>query len=290
MDTPAAALANRLVGNPSDAAVLEATLVGPTLRLLAPARAIAVTGADLSATLDQVPLTPGSSAYARAGSVLTFGERRTGMRAYVAVSGGIDVPSVLGSRATDMLAGFGGFGGRVLRSGDRLPLAPVARGSAAIPGRFVTAGWEPPDPLAPVRVLPGPHVAFFAPQALAALCREPWRITERADRMGYRLADGAPLAHRIEADVPSLGLPSGAIQVPADGQPIVLLADHQPTGGYTVLATVIWLDLALLAQREPGNQVRFELITFDTALALLRSARSGPSLAGDEGELAAGWA
>ncbi|HEY0581742.1 MAG TPA: biotin-dependent carboxyltransferase family protein, partial [Chloroflexota bacterium] len=150
--------------------------------------------------------------------------------------------------------------------------------------------WRPPDLGAIARVLPGPHLDRFALGALDALCAAPWTITEQADRMGYRLAGGEALQHVSGADVPSLGLPIGAIQVPADGQPIVLLADHQPTGGYTVLATVIQADLHLLAQRGPGDTVQFQPTTVDEARLSLRAQRQQWPLVGDEPEFAAGWA
>jgi biotin-dependent carboxylase-like uncharacterized protein len=288
MDFGAAQLANQLVGNPPHAAVLEVTLLGPTVRLGGAARIVALTGADLGATLDEAPVPPATTVLARPGATLAFGEARVGLRAYVAVSGGIDVPLVLGSRSTDLPAGFGGFGGRSLRARDRLPLGKP--GTVVAPGRYLVPEWTPPDTAAPIRVLPGPHVDRFTPEALGDLCATTWQITDRADRMGYRLAGGRPLRHQHGADVPSLGLPAGAIQVPADGQPIVLLADHQPTGGYAVLATVIQADLSLLAQRGPDYEVRFMLTTLATAQAALRAQRTGPIIAGDEGERAAAWA
>jgi biotin-dependent carboxylase-like uncharacterized protein len=288
MDRPAARLANRLVGNPAHAALLEATLVGPSLRIDGCPRVIALTGADLSATLDDRPLRPGWSVYARTGAVLSFGERRAGVRAYIAVQGGIEAPLVLGSRATDLLSGFGGLAGRALRAGDQLLCGPAI--SAEPAGRSTAEVWRPPDPDAAVRILPGPHVDSFAAGALAALCAGRWTITQQADRMGYRLAGGAALEHLSGADVPSLGLPSGAIQVPADGQPIVLLADHQPTGGYTVLATVIQADLHVLAQRGPGDSVQFQASTVEEARLSLGAQREELPLVGDEPEFAAGWA
>jgi biotin-dependent carboxylase-like uncharacterized protein len=284
MDAPATLLANRLVGNARTAAVLEVTAVGPALRLVGGSRVIAVTGADLSAMLDSVPLAPGRGALARAGSVLAFGERRAGFRAYVAMSGGIDVPHVLGSRATDLLSGFGGLDGRALRSGDILRLGTP---TSIVPGRYVSPLWAAPDPLAPVRFLPGPHAEGSGLETFAAV---EWRVTDRADRMGYRLEPTASAIRLPGGDVPSLGLPTGAVQVPGDGQPIVLMADHQPTGGYSVVATVIQADLPLLAQRGPGESVRFTPTTLEVAREILRHQRTSPLVLGDEGELAASWA
>jgi biotin-dependent carboxylase-like uncharacterized protein len=284
MDIPATVLANRLVGNPRDAAVLEVTGLGPTLRVVGAPRVIAITGADLSAALDDVALVPGRGVLARAGSVLVFGERRAGFRAYLAISGGIDVPPVLGSRATDLLSGFGGLEGRALRSGDILRLGAPGR---MVAGLYVSPTWTPSDPLARVRFLPGPHADGFGLDALADM---QWRVTERADRMGYRLEPTVSATRLPGGDVPSLGLPTGAVQVPRDGQPIVLMADHQPTGGYSVLATIIHADLPLLAQRGPGESVRFTPTTLELARSTLRQQRTGPVVQGDEGEFAASWA
>jgi biotin-dependent carboxylase-like uncharacterized protein len=287
MDVPAARLANRLVGNPESMAVLEVTGQGPTIRLRGRPRVLAVAGADLSATLDDRPISAGRGVLWRPGEVLSFADPRAGLRAYVALGGGVDVPPVLGSRATDLQFALGGFQGRALRAGDRLPLGPAG---PALPGRTVRSPWAPPDPRAPVHLLPGPHVDAFTGDVLADLCAEPWVIGPQADRMGYRLHGGRPLVHRAAADITSIGLPIGAIQVPADGVPIVLLADHQPTGGYTVPATVAQADLPRLAQRGPGTEVRFVRTTVAQARAWLDAQRRGPDLDEDEGELLARWA
>ena len=272
LDTFAAAAANALVGNPADAAVIEITLVGPTLRLPAAPTVFALAGADLGADLDGQAIAPGWSWLARPVATLSFGERRQGARSYLALGGGIQVPAVLGSRATDVRAGFSGLAGRPLRAGDQLPL-----GSEADPrthaGRYLAGALASPDACPTLRVLPGPHLDRFQPGSLDALCATTWHIGEQADRMGYRLV-GPPLRHTHGADVASLGLPVGAVQVTGDGRPIVLLADHQPTGGYTVLACVIRADLPLLAQRGPGEPVRFAQTTLAAAHAALRARQA----------------
>lgn len=290
LDPFSAAAANALLDNPPEAAVLEITLAGPTLGFSA-AAAFGLAGGDLGALLNGVePVSPGWSWLARPGSSLSFGERRWGARAYLALGGGLDVPPVLGSRSADTRAGYPGLAGRPLRAGDRLAFGPV-NDVVSRCGRSLALDF---DPHAPVRVLPGPHVDRFAAGALDAFCSAEWEIGEQADRMGYRLV-GPTLGHVRGADVASLGLPVGAVQVPGDGRPIVLLADHQPTGGYTVLACVIRADLGLLAQRAPGEHVRFRLTTpeagrqallaqraqlravesEDPAWAIIRSAESG---------------
>ena len=264
MDVPAANAANALLGNLSTDALLEITWDGPTLRFSA-AATIALTGAQFDVALDGARVTSNAVIEVPQGARLAFGQLHAGARAYLAIGGGIDVPVVLGSRATDLRGGFGGFMGRALRAGDRLP---IGAGRAARTRRAVAI--PPLDLESPVRILPGPHVDRFDPDVLDALCALPWTVSPHADRMGCRL-EGPPLAHGGVSEVPSLGLPNGAIQVPGDGRPIVLLADHQPTGGYPVPAVVIGADLRILAQRMPGDEVRFELTSEPAAVEALRA-------------------
>jgi biotin-dependent carboxylase-like uncharacterized protein len=259
LDPLAAEIANLLVGNPADVALFEVTVVGPALRALR-STAVAIAGADLSLAIDGRPVQPNSSAFVPAGSLLEFGERHAGARAYLAVAGGLDVPVVLGSRSTDLVGAFGGIDGRPLRFGDTLLAPPVDDAPAR-------AGAVADLPLGldrPVRIVAGPHLRRLGPGALRQLVETEWRLGASADRMGARL-EGTVIRHGRGADVPSLGLPIGAIQVPADGQPIVLLADHQPTGGYAVLACVVRPDVRLFAQRMPGDLVRFELVAVEAA-------------------------
>jgi antagonist of KipI len=269
LDWFSGAAANALIDNPPDAALLELTLQGPTLRFGA-STACALAGAVLGPTLDGLPLARNASFFARAKSELSFGDCRGGVRAYLAIAGGLAVPPVLDSPATDLVAGFGGLNGRRLRTGDRLQHRLV-RDPLLLAGRFLPeATWTMAGPEVSVRILPGPHLHRFEPGALDSLCAQPWRIGAQADRMGYRLAGGAKLRHLHGADVASVGLPIGAIQVPGDGRPIALLADHQPTGGYAVLACIIRADLPLLAQRQAGGIVRFSVTTRAEAVAALR--------------------
>ncbi len=242
LDRSAAALANRLAGNADAAAVLEVTLLGPSLRISESAR-IGLAGADLGATLDGKPLAPGS---AGVGRLISFGERRSGARAYLAVAGGIDVGPVLGSPCTDLRSGFGGLGGRALRTGDRLEVGTL--GGPPLGSRRASLG--------PIRILPGPHLERFAPGAFERLCRTRWTVGSEADRMGYRL-DGPAIEHGATPEIPSVGLPLGAVQVPPDGRPIIMLADRPVTGGYPVIACVATADVDRVAQLLPGDPLRF---------------------------------
>jgi KipI family sensor histidine kinase inhibitor len=259
LDPVALARANRAVGNPPGEAALECTIAGPTLRFLRSVR-FAVSGADLGAILEREDLgawrVPGETAVlARAGNVLRFAGRRTGCRAYLALAGGVDVPVVLGSRATDLGAGFGGLAGRALRAGDRVGVhagfreAPAPAAGAAAMETLVTA-----------RVVLGPQADHFAAATIDAFLRETWTLGATSDRAGCRL-DGAPLGPAGPAEIVTDGMVPGCVQVPPDGKPILMLADAPTTGGYPKIATVIEADLPRLAQLVPGEgRVRFTLL------------------------------
>ena len=260
LDVPAHTQANRIVGNPEDAATLECTIAGPTLRLLASVP-FAVTGADLGAVLHRAdlgewPVPLGAPVRARAGNVLAFTRRRAGARTYVALAGGIDVPLLLGSRATDVGAGFGGFLGRPLRTGDVLSLGHRANSLTE-----AAAAWSAPAARVTVRVVLGPQDDHFAEAVRRRFLEEPWRVASTSDRAGFRL-EGPALAHRGPAEIVSDGLVPGAIQVSPDGAPIVVMFDGPTTGGYPKIATVVSADLPLLAQLVPGEgEVRFRVVS-----------------------------
>lgn len=269
MDWAALRAANLLVGNAPGAAGLEINLVGPALRFHHDTL-IALTGGDLRPTLDGRPVPLWTAWYARAGQVLRFGPRRAGLRAYLALAGGIAVPPVLGSRATYARAAFGGLAGRALQAGDRLALQPPSADPRRQLGSYLPPEHRPPYCAAPeVRVLLGPHADRFPPAALETFLGTAYTVTPASDRMGYRLA-GPRLARREPADLVSGGMPLGGVQVPGDGQPIVLLSDHQPTGGYPLIATVIQADLPLVAQLAPGDSVRFRAVSLVEARAAYR--------------------
>ena len=248
-DAWSARLANRLVGNPDDAALLELTLGGPQLRFHAET-AIALTGSDFDATLDGLPIPPFSGRPVRQGALLRTG-MGDGARGYLAVSGGIRVSPVLGSMATDLRTGFGGHEGRALRAGDRLAVGPPSGRNARWTGRM---------PQGPIRIVPGPHHALLDADALV---EEEWIVGVEADRSGARL-DGHAL-HAEEREVASMGIPIGAIQVPPDGRPIVMLADRPVTGGYPVPACVIRADIGPIAALRTGDPLRFEWVSVEEA-------------------------
>jgi antagonist of KipI len=234
-------------------------VAGPTLRFLRAVR-FAIAGADLGAVLQRddlgawpVPL--GRSVLARPGNLLSFGGRKYGCRAYVAFAGGLDVPRMLGSRSTDLGSGFGGHRGRPLQQGDVLGVLAHVRESPA----FASGAPSPSGDNASVRVVLGPQHEAFTKAALETFLRENWSVGATSDRIGCRL-QGPKLEHAGAKEIVADGMVPGCIQVPPDGQPIVMLADCPSTGGYPKIATVVTSDLAKLAQLLPGDgRVRFEI-------------------------------
>jgi KipI family sensor histidine kinase inhibitor len=267
MDPLAHRLANALVGNPRDAATLEVTLAGPTVRF-SDSRTFAVAGAEFDLLLDERPVAPGATATAPAGATLRFGDRRSGARAYLAIGGGVDTPIVLGSRATHVPTATGGWHGRPLRRGDRLALGIATRGTETPRPHGGAATLAAERATLVVRVLAGPQDDRFAGDAMELLTSAPYEVTVDSNRMGFRL-QGPSLRHLHGADILSDATPLGALQVPASGQPVLLMADRQTTGGYAKLATVISADIGIAAQAAPGDRLLFRRSTREEAIAAL---------------------
>lgn len=253
LDAESYAIANALAGNPPGAAALEIRLTGPALEVETDSAVVAAVGAALRiAGAHDRTVPPGRSARVVRGELIEVLSPNEAT-AYLAVRGGIDVPLVLGSRATFLRGRFGGLDGRALQAGDRLPLAldAVPHG----PDRALPASALPARP-ATLHVVLGPQADLFTPEAIATLLGATYAVTRDADRMGVRLA-GPALAHAGAADIVSDGIAAGAIQVPGSGQPIILAADRQTTGGYAKIATVASADLAGVGRLRPGDEVRF---------------------------------
>lgn len=265
MDPCSHRVANALVGNARDAALLEVTLIGPELEF-EDERVVSIAGAEFDVTLDGRAVPMHAPFIVSSGARLTFGARRRGTRAYVAVSGGIATAPVLGSRATHVISAMGGFDGRAIRPGDRLPLLPSPAAQTA--GAPATPIVPLPDRAARVRVMAGPQDDYFAADALAVLASAPYAIRPDSDRMGFRL-QGPALRHARAADVISDATPLGVLQVPASGQPILLMADRPTTGGYPKIATVITADLPIAGQLGPGDTIQFAVCTAREAMAAL---------------------
>ncbi len=264
LDLFAFRVANMLVGNPDNRAVLEITIMGPQLEVLAEVD-IALTGADMGMSLNGQPAQQWASLRVRPGDIISIHQVKAGCRAYLAVSGGIEVPAVMGSRSTYAGGRLGGFRGRPLQAGD-----VIQSGEA---GLLTRPRRMPPDSIPPypsnivVRALPGPQDDFFT-DGLETLFQSEFMVSAKADRMGYRLQGpriklrpGVPKSIISEPSMP------GGIQIPADEQPIILLVE-QTVGGYTKIATVISTDLPRVAQATPGDTIRFERVTLEKAHAL----------------------
>jgi antagonist of KipI len=265
MDWRSHGRANELVGNAGDAATLEVTLTGPEIEFES-ATAFAVAGAEFALSLDGAAAQTSTLLTAHAGSRLIFGERRIGARAYVAIAGGILTPAFLGSRATHIVSRLGGLEGRALRRGDCLE---VSSGGRRVRARSMNVPGPLPAGGARLRVVLGPHDDRFSSEAFAELEVARYRLTAESDRMGYRL-EGTPLNRTRSEEMPSSAMPLGGLQVPASGQPILLMADHATTGGYPVIATVVTADLPLAGQLAPSDWVEFSICSLaDARRALL---------------------
>lgn len=271
LDSSSLRLANAMAGNHQGAPALEILVSGPSLEVVAETVRVALVGAGAAVERrgeEPRALAAGQSLTLARGDRFRVGVGRQSACCYLAVEGGIAVPLVLGSASTYVRAGIGGFHGRALQQGDVLPLTlpnATERGELRQPARPpATAGQ-------PIRVVLGPQHEFFTEEAVKALLAGEFRVSENSDRMGMRL-EGPRLQHRGGWDIVSDAIVTGAIQVPGSGQPIVLLADHQTTGGYPKIATVVSADLPALGRRRPGNALRFARVDIETAEALCREA------------------
>lgn len=258
-DTVSLRLANRLVGNRDGAAALEVTLTGPRLAFEVDA-VIALVGGRLTAHLDDVPIAMEQTVAVRAGQTLSLGAVRTGLRVYLAVAGGVRVDSVLGSRAADTLAALGPT---PLTADQHLPI----RASVLKRSRYLRRSLRLDS--APLRLIPGPHADWFTTSSLHTLLQQPYQVDAASDRTGVRLR-GPSLERAQEGELHSEGMVTGALQVPAAGQPIVLLPNHGPTGGYPVIATLISADVWRAGQARPGQRLTFRQVSLTQAREALK--------------------
>ncbi len=264
MDFFALAVANALVRNERSDAAIE--IRSPVTFQSDSSALVAVTGADADVRIKGRSALQWTGIFLRPGSEIEVAPKSASGWQYLSVHGGIEVPCVLGSRSTYLRGGFGGLLGRALESGDELPIdsprlsdwsSAAGIGASAHIRRFASR-----DRI--IRVVLGPHSDRFTQQVIETLQSQDYRLTASADRMGYRLR-GTALARNRDDELISCGVPLGAIQVPPDGQPIVLMADHQTTGGYPIIATVIGADVPILAQSAQGEAIRFRVVDMDEA-------------------------
>ncbi len=263
--------ANALVGNDPGEAVIEMMLLGITAKFHT-ACVIALTGADMAPKLNGYAVENGAAIRVSAGDVLELSGTLGGMCCYLAVSGGFDIPLVMGSRSTGMRFGLGGFEGRKLAAGDVIKLrAPVPDLPNFQCRRLPTLPVFSKHVV--LRAIPGPQDYMFPEEEVKAFFSRPYSVTNATDRMGIRL-EGEPIVPKGKSDIISDGTVFGAIQVPTGGQPIILMADRQTTGGYAKIATVISADLPRAAQMTPGCTVRFMRVTVDQAQDILAIRRA----------------
>lgn len=269
VDVRSHVLANRLVGNPAAAAALECTLSGPRLAIEA-ACAIAVTGAEMPVQINGTVVPMWTTLHLAPGDDVRIGMARSGLRGYVAFAGGLAVPEVLGSQATYLRGRMGGMHGRMLKRDDVLLLHPA---DLPEPMQVSVHGRPRHDAAIDAHVVLGPQQHRFTERGIAAFLASAYAMLPQSDRMGARLK-GERIEHTAGHDIVSDGTALGSIQVPGDGQPIVLLVDRQSTGGYTKIATVCSFDIGRIAQLRPGQSVRFRAVGVEEAHAMLARERA----------------
>ena len=262
-------LANALVGNPHGTAALEILVSGPIIEIAADSARLALVGTGASLGIRGArAVAAGQSLTVQRGDIVQIALGRQSACCYLAVEGGIAVPKVLGSASTYVRAALGGLNGRALQRDDIVPLA-LACAARRTELRAPALPPAPADP--PIRVVLGPQQRYFRKAALATLLDVEFRVSKDIDRMGMRL-DGPLLRHRSGWDIVSDAIATGSIQVPGSGQPIVLLADHQTTGGYPKIATVVSADLPRLGRCRPGDPLRFVSVELEAAEEICREA------------------
>lgn len=263
MDPFSLQVGNVLVGNDLGEAALEAPLIGPVLMALNDV-SIAICGGNLSPQINEQEIPLWKSIVIKKGQILSFGELKEGARTYISIAGGIHVPIVLNSKSTYLTGKFGGFEGRAIRKGDILYGNPFTRRNRNLYTKLIPKYTNPLT----VRVIVGPHTDKFTSKGIETFLTKEYSVTTQSNRMGYQLT-GPQIEHSGAADIISDAIPLGGIQVPASGQPIILLAEHQTTGGYSRIGTVISADIPLLAQAQPGTRIRFKEVSLQTAQKLL---------------------
>jgi biotin-dependent carboxylase-like uncharacterized protein len=271
MDAFSYKMANLLVGNEENEAVLEFTFQGPKIEFKENS-IIAITGADAQPCINDRQVSMWESLYVEKGSTLSFSGLKSGFRGYISFKSGIKVPEVMGSKSTYLRGGLGGFAGRKLEKGDSIEIcSSVEKGS--FKERYLPQEYVPVYSDDQIRVILGPQEECFTEKGLNTFLSETFQITSQADRMGYRL-EGATIEHETSADILSDGIAPGSIQVPGHGKPIVMLADRQTTGGYTKIATVITVDINKIVQMKPGSSVDFAVTSQKKAEQLLKKQKS----------------
>lgn len=268
MDHVSARLANILLGNDEGEGLLELTMLGPQIEFSDP-MVIAITGGDLQATINGLAVKMNRSLRVNSGDKLDFKGMKAGCRAYIAFAGGIDVPLIMGSKSTYTRGNMGGYKGRALKAGDVLSINKPSQPMDTLVGREIgECFYEYTDDIE-LRVVLGPQEDAFTEEGIKTFFNSSYMVTNECDRMGYRL-EGEKVDHKEGGDIISDGIAMGAVQIPSHGQPIIMMADRQTTGGYTKIANVITVDLPRVAQAKPGDKISFKRVSLDEAHILLR--------------------
>ena len=270
IDPRSAAIANILAGNAQEEAVLECTLMGPRLAFDC-GNTIAITGGDLTPVLDGKSVPMYQAIYVQKGQILHFLAPKTGCRAYIAFMGGLNIPEVMGSRSAYLRGKLGGLEGRKLQKGDVIGFqkASILQDMEV---RVLTPEFVPQQ-VYTLRVIPGPQDSDFLAEGIQTFFTQTYSVTHDFDRMGCRL-DGPAIRHIKDGNIISDGIAFGAVQVPSEGKPIIMLADRQTVGGYTKIATVITADFRILAQLKAGDKVRFQPVSVQNAQSILLAQRT----------------
>ncbi|WP_053955301.1 biotin-dependent carboxyltransferase family protein [Inediibacterium massiliense] len=272
MDDFAYRVGNILVGNEEKEAVLEVTMMGPTIEFEEEG-ILSITGGNLSPMMNGKSIAMWRSIYVKKGDTLSFGAVKSGCRSYIAFSGGMDIPMIMGSRSTYMKAKIGGLEGRALKSGDIVPLGVSKEKLKSFSSRILPSKYIPKyEKEIEVRVLLGPQEDVFTDEGIHTFLSKPYIVTNECDRMGFRL-DGEEIEHINGGDIISDGINFGAIQIPGHGKPIIMMADRQSTGGYTKIANVISVDLYKIAQAKPMDQIMFKKVDIKEAQNLLKERK-----------------
>ena len=268
MDADSMRLANILVGNSEGEGTLEMTFMGISAEFDFDA-VIAITGADMMPTVNGSPIPMYAAVGVHAGDTLEMKNAKSGMRSYLAVSGGFDIEKAMGSLSTNLKCGIGGYEGRKLMAGDEIY---CNRSSRLIGERACEAENFGSDRIS-VRVILGPQDDYFTDKGIATFLSSEYTVSDKSDRMGIRLT-GDAVENKNGVDIVSDGIAMGAVQIPASGEPIIMMADRQTTGGYAKIATVIGRDLTLLSQAKPGTRVSFKAVSEKEAVKLLRKQKN----------------
>ncbi|WP_097027271.1 biotin-dependent carboxyltransferase family protein [Clostridium peptidivorans] len=269
MDSFSHRVANILVGNDENEALLEVTILGPEIEFMNDSL-IAITGGDLSPVLNGNSIPMWESICVKRGDTLGFGQIKNGCRSYIAFTGGIQIEKVMGSRSTYVKAKIGGLHGGSLKSGDILTIGDLKDGLTStkyrkLPNENIPTYSKDIE----VRVILGPQDDYFTEKGIDKFLSAEYKVTNECDRMGYRL-EGEVIEHVNGGDIISDGINFGAVQIPSHGQPIIMMADRQTAGGYTKIANVISIDLPKIAQAKPGDCIKFKKVTLDEAQGLLK--------------------